>query len=97
MPQSSDHCIFPPLCNSNISLDSYRYKYALQQPTAANTKTGYQTLLSQYVKVEMNSMYLCYPFSKKLETDNEQSSKLREWKAIFSPHHLLDHHPSHAA
>lgn len=40
----------------------------------------------------MNSVYLHYLFSKKMETDNVQSSRLREQKASISPRHLSEHH-----
>jgi len=33
----------------------------------------------------MNSVYLCYLFSEKLETDNEQRYRLRDQKANSSP------------
>lgn len=43
----------------------------------------------------MNSMYLCYLFSERLEADNEQSSGMREQKALFSPHQLSEYNLSY--
>lgn len=40
----------------------------------------------------MNSVYLRYLFSKRVEMDNAQSSRLKEQKGSISPRQLSEHH-----